>query len=384
MAEVTQTRGKASNGEGSVYQKADGRWEARLSVGTMNGKARYKWVTGKTKREAEAKKRAVQANLERGIMPGNDRQSVKAFLADWLADKKETVRPATYRSYADTVRLHIEPQIGHKILTKLTPQDVRKMLSDLATGGMKPPSVRYTRTVLRAAVNQAKRWELVSRNVAELVTPPKVARHEARPLTVVQAKTLLKAVKNDRHEGIFTVALMTGLRQGEILGLMWDDLDLPGATLTLKAQLQRVDGVPQRVPLKTEQGRRTISLPAPVVTALNRERTRQKQSRLLAGSRWRDTGFVFTTSVGTPHHASNVIGAFHDALERTELPRTNFHSMRHSAASFLLAMGASSREIMEALGHTQIGTTMNIYAHLMPEAKRETAVRMERAFEGIG
>jgi len=118
MAEVTQTRGKASNGEGSIYQKADGRWEARLSVGTMNGKARYKWVTGKTKREAEAKKRAVQANLERGIMPGNDRQSVKAFLADWLADKKGTVRPATYRSYADTVRLHIEPQIGHKILTK--------------------------------------------------------------------------------------------------------------------------------------------------------------------------------------------------------------------------------------------------------------------------
>jgi len=327
--------------------------------------------------------REGQAELQRGKMPGNDRQTVDAFFTDWLADKKETVRPATYKSYSDTVRLHITPHIGHKILTKITPVDVRRLLSDLATSGVKPPSVRYTRTVLRAALNQAVRWELVSRNVAALVTPPKVQQREVHPLTMQEAATFLKAAKGDVREGVFAVAVATGLRQGELLGLVWDDVDLDAGVLKVRFQLQRFEGKLQRVPLKTEHSRRTLDLPAVALDALKRQRTRQKEARLLAGSRWQETDFVFTSSIGTPLDARNVIRGFHETLKRAGLPRTNFHSLRHSAASFLLAMGASSREIMETLGHTQIGTTMNLYAHMMPEARKETASRMDKALEGI-
>ncbi len=382
MAETPQKKHRGHH-EGTTKKRTDGRWEARMSLGIINGKPRYKYYYGKTEAEVKAKMREGQADLQRGKMPGNDRQTVDAFLTDWLADKKETVRPATYKSYSDTVRLHITPHIGHKILTKITPVDVRRLLSDLTASGVKAPSVRYTRTVLRAALNQAVRWELVSRNAAALVTPPKVQRHEVRPLTIQEAATFLKAARGDVREGVFAVAVATGLRQGELLGLVWDDIDLDTGVLRVRFQLQRFEGKLQRVPLKTEHSRRTLDLPAVALDALKRQRTRQKEARLLAGSRWQETGFVFTSSIGTPFDARNVIRGFHETLERAGLPRTNFHSLRHSAASFLLAMGASSREIMETLGHTQIGTTMNLYAHMMPEARKETALRMDKALEGI-
>jgi len=233
---VVEARQKKHRGhhEGTTKKRADGRWEARMSLGIVNGKAKYKYYYGKTEAEVKAKMREGQAELQRGKMPGNDRQTVAAFLTDWLAEKKETVRPATYKSYSDTVRLHIIPNIGHKILTKITPVDVRRLLSDLAASGVNPPSIRYTRTVLRAALNQAVRWELVSRNVAALVTSPKVQQREVHPLTMQQAATFLKAAKGDVREGVFAVAVATGLRQGELLGLVWDDIDLDAGALKVR------------------------------------------------------------------------------------------------------------------------------------------------------
>jgi len=373
---------KRGHNEGGVTELPDGRWQGRVTVGYKDGKQVRKAVYGKTRAEAAAAVTNILANMQKGIQPGNDRTTVNRFLDDWLIGKEPAVRPTTYRSYKDTVTLHVMPHIGHIVLTRLSPTDVQKMMRALTSGGAKPPTVRYAVRVLRIALNDAARMELIGRNAAALVKPPKAEKHRVVPLTLEQATKLLEKASDDRMEGIYVLAVALGLRQGELLGLAWNDISLDAGTLTVRAQLQRRDGKMQRVALKTEESRRTLALPAVVLAALRRQRTRQKEARLLAGSRWQETDYVFTSTIGTPIDARNLIRKYHDALQRAELPSARFHDLRHSAASILLAMGASLHEIKEALGHSRIGTTSDVYAHLLDSVRKETAARMDRAFGG--
>jgi integrase len=366
--------------EGSITQLKDGRWQGRVTTGYKDGKVQRKAVYGKTRQEAAVEVTKILANMQKGIQPGNDRTTVKQFLADWLLGKEPTVRPTTYRSYKDTASLHITPYIGHIVLTRLTPTDVQKMMRALTSGGAKAPTVRYAVRVLRIALNDAARMELIGRNAAALVKTPKTEKHRVTPLTPEQATKLLEKATDDRMEGIYVLAVALGLRQGELLGLAWDDVDMEAGAVMVRAQLQRRDGALQRVPLKTEESRRTLALPAVALAALRRQRTRQKEARLLAGSRWQETGYVFTSTIGTPIDARNLIREYHDALQRAELPSARFHDLRHSAASILLAMGASLHEVKEALGHSRIATTSDVYAHLLDSVRQETAARMDRAF----
>jgi len=356
---------KRGHNEGSISQLTDGRWQGRISVGYTDGKLQRKAVYGKTRQEAAEKVTRLLANMQQGIKPGDDRQSVGAFLLSWIDSKGGTVRPNTLKSYRDTVRLHITPEIGRIALTRLSPQDVRAMMTARAKAGVAPPSVRYAVRVLRIALGDAMRMELVPRNVATLVKPPKVAKKDVRILTPAEATALLTAATDDRMEAVYAVAVSMGMRQGEVLGLMWDDIDFDAGKVTVRCQLQREGGALVRVEVKTDKSRRTLALPGVTVAALKRQRTRQKEARLLAGSRWQDTGYVFTSTIGTPLDSRNVVRRFHAALERAELPRTNFHSLRHSAASILIAMGASLEDVKQSLGHSQISVTNDFYSHLM-------------------
>lgn len=366
--------------EGSLTQLPDGRWQGRVTTGYKDGKIQRKSVYGKTRQEAAEKVTRLLADMQQGIQPGNDRQSVAAFLTLWVESRDGTVRPNTLKSYRDTVRLHIIPEIGRIALTRLSPQDVRAMMTSRAKAGVAPPSVRYAVRVLRIALGDAMRMELVPRNVATLVKPPKVAKQEMTMLTPAQATALLEAATEDRMEAVYAVAVTTGMRQGEVLGLLWDDVDLDAARVTVRYQLQRVGGALVRAPLKTGGSRRTLALPGVTVAAFKRQRARQKEARLIAGSRWQETGYVFTSSIGTPLDARNVVRHFHAALDRAGLPRMRFHSLRHSAASFLIAMGASLEDVKQSLGHSQISVTSDFYSHLLDEGRTETAARMDRAF----
>lgn len=217
--------GKRGQNEGSIYQLADGRWRAVMTLGYVweDGKRtrKRKNVEGKTRGEVAAKLVKMQRDAQQGIAPTDDRIIVKDFLAEWLArDVKHSVRARTYESYASSVKRHIVPAIGTIKLTKLTPRDVQGMVKIVADkDGCSMRTADYQRIVLRIALNRAMKWEMVVRNVAALVGAPKMERSEIRPLDVKAVKTFLAAVRDDRHEALFIVATALGLRKGEVLGL---------------------------------------------------------------------------------------------------------------------------------------------------------------------
>jgi integrase len=242
--------------------------------------------------------------------------------------------------------------------------------------GLTPRTVQHIHATLRAALDQAVEWDLVARNVAKLVDAPRDTRKEIKPFFPEQARKCLDVARSDRLDGLYFVAML-GLRQGEILGLQWSDVDLDARVLTIRQSLQRVARVLKIVETKHDRSRRTIRLPQVAADALIRHAARQEQERQFAGERWKNTGFLFTTSVGTPLDGPTVTHRFQALLKNAGLPRMRFHDLRHRCATLLLVQGVHPRVVMEILGHSQISITMNIYSHVIPAMQQEVATRLD-------
>jgi len=294
---------------------------------------------------------------------------------------KLRVRPLTYAGYKVNVEKHLVPTIGKIRLDQLTPLHVQVMMNQRLATGLSTKSVAYIHQVLRTALGLAVRWDMVSRNVARLVDRPRVLRKPINPLTPDEARRFLAAVGGHRLEALFSVALALGLRQGEALGLRWEDINFSAGTLRVSHQLQRIDTRLTLVAPKTEKSRRTLVMPAMIAERLHEHEKRQVAEKLWAGSRWQENGLVFANRTGGPTQARHVIRQFHDVLEHAGLRRVRFHDLRHSCATLLLVQGVSPRVVMEVLGHSEIALTMNSYSHVVPELQREAAQRMQAILE---
>jgi integrase len=287
----------------------------------------------------------------------------------------------TYASYKVNVEKHLVPTLGRHRLDQLTPLHVQEMMNERLATGLSTKSVAYIHQVLRTALGLAVRWDMVSRNVARLVDRPRIQRKQIKPLTPDEARSFLAAVRGHRLEALFSVALALGLRQGEALGLRWEDIDFTAGTLRISHQLQRIDSKLTLVPPKTEKSRRTLVMPTMIVERLREHEKRQVAEKLWAGSKWQESGLVFANRVGQPTQARRVIEQFHDALAHAGLRRVRFHDLRHSCATLLLVQGVSPRVVMEVLGHSEIALTMNAYSHVVPELQREAARQMQAILE---
>jgi integrase len=371
-------------GEGSIFKRTDGRWVGQLDLGyvdTPKGRRRrFRTVYGHTRADVAEGLTKLLREQHTGTLAKDGRITVGEFLTDWLADKR--VRPSTRSGYTTWIVQHLIPSIGRIRLEKLQPQDVDSMLQAKLASGLAPQTVHHIRAVLRAALAQAVRYQLVSRNVAAISNPVNVPDHEMRVFTPDEARAFLEAVRGDRLEALYGVVLALGLRQGEALGLRWEDVDLDSRRLVVANALQRVNGKLALVPPKTRRSRRTIHLPESAIAALRAHKVRQVEERLLAGGRWRDTSHVFTTTIGTPLSGPNVTKRFQRQLAAAGLPRLRFHDLRHSCATLLLVQGVPARVIMEILGHSSIALTMNTYSHVMPSLKRDAADAMDRVLSG--
>jgi len=248
-----------------------------------------------------------------------------------------------------------------------------------AESGLSAQSVRLMHALIRNVLADAEREELVHRNVAKLVRPPRVRREEVRVLTTEDARRLVGVIRADRFEALWICALTLGLRKGELLGLHWNDIDFGNATLMVRQALQRVGGRLVLVEPKTALSRRVVPVPPQTLAALRAHRRRQNADRLAAGSAWRDTHLVFTTHQGGPLDPRNVNRSWYAVRSRVGLGHVRLHDLRHSCASFLLAAGASPRTVMKTLGHSQIGLTMNTYTHVLPEIERAAIDAAARA-----
>lgn len=298
---VRQRRGR---GEGSIWRRADGRWQARLDLGWVAGKRKHKDIYGRTRAEVASKLRKLATGQEEGKAPPNDRIRLDSFLATWLG---EVVKPRRshghWRNCEGHVRLHIAPAIGRLPLARLTVADVERLINEVRGKGVAPDTVRLVHATLRAALGVANRWGLVQQNVATLVEPITVQREEVVPFSDDEVKRLLAAADEDRLGAYVKVALALGLRPGEGRGLKWDDLvlDGPHAALRVRRAFSRAEkGGEQLGPPKTARSRRTIALPDQSVTTLREHRRRQLEERLVAGPAWEEAGFVFANEVGAP------------------------------------------------------------------------------------
>lgn len=268
---------RRGSGEGSIYQRPDGLWCAMIELGIVNGKRKRKYLYGATRKEVAEKLRQLFNQQQQGINIDPERITVGEFLDRWLEQViKPHRRPRTYSSYADTVRLHLKPRLGHHQLTKLTAIHVQGMINDMAaTGGAR--IAQYTRGVLQQALNRAVKWDLTPRNVVHATDRPRATTRTISPLTEEQAQHLLDAVAGHRLEALYRIALSLGLRRGEVLGLLWADVDLDKRTLRVSGTLQRVQGKLERSLPKTKAGARTFLLPDVLVELLADHRQRQAE-----------------------------------------------------------------------------------------------------------
>jgi integrase len=422
---------RRGRGEGSITQRTDGRWMARVDLGWKDSRRARKTLYGRTRREvADALTRALE-KAAHGALVADERQTLGQFLETWLTDVvRQRVRPRTFTTYEAAVTRHIVPHLGKQAVAKLTAQHAQAWLATLEGAGVPTGRRRYARVVLRAALNTARRWGLVAQNVATLVDAPRVVSREIQPLSPAQAKRLLAAAADGPLHAFVAVALGCGLRLGESLGLKWADIDLDAGTLHVRRALQRYGGDPAaRRPLlkersklsaalrsaratagdaaevlslqaqlaavrqrlkaiktsvhlvepKSSRSRRTIALPQVAIAALRSHRAQQLKTRLAAGASWREQDFVFTTPVGTPCDQWNLHKRFKALLAGADLPPLRIHDLRHSCATLLLAQGVNPRVVMETLGHSQISLTLNTYSHVLPALQREAAAKMDAA-----
>lgn len=307
--------------------------------------------------------------------------TVGAFLESWLTEvARVTVRPRTYASYRYIVGYHLIPGLGDLPLAALSPSDVQGFLNGKAATGLAPRTVGYLRGVLRGALAHAERTDLVTRNVARLARPPRIPRRRVSPLSVEQVRTFLAAIRGDRLEALYLVALGVGLRQGEILGLRWSDVDLAGGTLTVRHALARIEGRLVLVEPKSATSRRIVPLPGFVRDGLVAHRARQGAEPLRLSPAPKDPfgDLVFVSSRGTPLDGISVTRRFQRILAGAGLPHQRFHDLRHACATLLLSQGVPARVVMETLGHSEISLTLNTYSHVMPSVGREAAERMDQ------
>lgn len=373
------------HGEGSIYQRKDGRWTAAISIGGGRRKPLY----GKTRREVQQKLTAALQAQDQGKLVTEPKQKIRQYLESWLDNQvRRSVRPRTYESYELNVR-RLNAYIGNTRLDALRPAHLEHCYTQMLDGGLSARSVDQAHTVLRIALRRAVRWGLIPQAATALVRPPRPERREIRPLTPTETQTLLSSTASDRLYALWVLLATTGLRIGEASGLQWSDVDLPGGTLAVRhsVQRQKSNGLVLS-DLKTKRSRRSIHLAPSTVKALHEHRKRQNEERLSCGSRWKehlgpewqDRDLVFCSRSGGPVEPATAWRALHRALTRADLPLIRVHDLRHTAASYMLVLGVHPKVVQEMLGHSTVTLTLDTYSHVLPALHKDVANLMERLF----
>lgn len=371
---------RRTRGEGAVYQIADGTWRASLVIANLlTGARARRAVRGRTRSAAVAKLEELRTAAASGAYPSGE--TTADYLARWLEAVKPRLRPATFRGYGQLVTGYLVPAVGRVPLTGLLPSHVETMTSGMVGRGLSATTARYARTVLRRALGDAMRDGLLTRNAAALARPPRMERVEMRTLDAGQVRALFDTTADDTYGSLFALAVTSGLRLGELLGLEWSDVDAVAGTMTVRRALARADDGGWRLAQpKTARSRRTLMLPRLAADALAVERERQAARQAAAGSVWQDRdGLVFTDALGRHLSPSVVSHAFRAAADGLGFAGVRFHDLRHTAATLALGAGVSLKVVSEMLGHAGITITADTYAHVSGDMRREAASALDRA-----
>ena len=369
---------RRGHGEGSVYRRQDGRWAASITLDDHKRKTFY----GKSRKEVLEKLKVALHEQQQGTLATGPQQTLKQYLEQWLEEvHKPTIRLSSYAKYRKLLDNHILPALGHIQIQKLTPQQIQSFYTKKLKDGLSATTIHVIHAVLHNALENAVRWGIISRNACDVISPPRQTRHEIQPLTKEQVQQLLKKARGHRLEALLTVAVTTGMRRGELIGLKWQDIDLEERTLYIRRTVDRItkNGYVESEP-KTAQSRRKVMLPLFVVEVLKQHRAHQEQLRQQAEASWQEHGLVFCNTHGGYFHPGHLYEMFQTLLRDAALPPMRFHDLRHSAASILLGMNVHPKVVQELLGHSQIGMTMDTYSHVLPSMQKDAMDKLDDYF----
>ena len=367
--------GRRGAGEGSIFQRTDGRWCAYVTT-ALGGDRRY--LYGRTRVEVQRKLAEARRAHDDGLPVGPARKTVADFLADWIEGQRNRLRPGTWKRYEEYVRLHLQPALGRLKLAELGPQHLARLYAERLDSGLSPATVHHIHAVLHTALRQAVRWNLVARNVADLVDAPRTEQREMSIFDSGQVRAMLDGAADGPLEAVLTLAVTTGMRRGELMALRWSAVELDSGRLSVTGTIRRQpDGQLLISPPKTHRSRRLVEMSTMAITALRRHKAQQAATRLLLGPEWNERGFVFPSASGLPQDGSYLLdGQFRPLLQRLGLPIIRFHDLRHTAATLLLGQGVHPKIVSEMLGHSTIAITLDLYSHVTPTMQREAARAM--------
>jgi integrase len=363
---------RRSKGEGSIYHRADGLWVAQVPL--VDGKRKYKYA--KTQKEAREWLQKEQRAISDGLVVVDEKILFGDFLDRWFEDiAKPSLRPSTIVVHESVIRLHIKPEIGDLRLTQITPAILQNLYSRKLKSGLSKRTVKYIHTVIHRTLDQALKWSLVARNVADAVDAPKPDKKSIQPLTMTQVAKLFDTLKDDRLLPFYVTAVGCGLRRGELLALTWDCIDWDRGIIQVNKSLQALTGQGLVVgEPKSESSRRPVAMPEFV----------QKTLADSLVNRTIVSEYVFCTSKGTPFGPRNIVRHFKSTLKKAGLPDSiRLHDLRHTFVSLMLSQNVPPKDVQVIAGHADFSTTMNIYGHLMPGSQKEAAKKLDKLFDSF-
>lgn len=371
---------RRGSNEGTVTKRADGRWEARMTLQQGKRKCFY----GRTRQEVQRKLSQARHDAESGLPIVGDRQTLSQYFSTWFASAKYRLKPSAYRRYQADFRLHIAPTLGNVPLSKLTAQQVQRLYAEKLAAGVSASSMCSVHTVLHSAMKEAVRLGIVQRNVVAMVQKPRRRFTKVVTFTEEQARAFLSAAKGERLEALYVLALSTGMRQGELLGLCWEDVDLDKGVVYISRSLQ--EGSDKKYVLsepKTSHSRRRISLSQTAALALRQHRERQDEEKKRLRSYWDGTyNLVFPNTFGRTQKPAHLRARyFRSVLVKAGVPVLRFHDLRHTAATLLLRRGVNPKIVSEMLGHANVSITLDIYSHVTQDMQERAAQIMDDVFD---
>ncbi len=400
MAKTKSKAMRAPNGNGSIRQKANGTWEGRYTLGRHpgTGKQIQKSIYGKTQAEVVEKMHAISLEITQGTYIEQSKLTVAEWFDIWLEEYSENLKPYTIASYRATIKNHIKPNFGALKLDKVTPHYVQQFYNSLTREKkLSAKTVKNIHGVFHKAMEKAVRLDYIRSNPSQYCTLPKIVKKEIKPLEEHQIKEFLKACEAEQFKELYIITLFTGMRQSEILGLSWNDIDLTNGTITLKRQLQQK----RKLPNEADKGKgvyyfttlkngkpRTITV-APFITQLFKDiRLKQNINKLMLGRSFGNgdklnTNLVFTDELGCHLKHGTVYEHYKAIVKSIGIEDARFHDLRHTYAVTSLQNGDDVKTVQENLGHATASFTLDVYGHVTEKMRKESANRMENYYNSI-
>ena len=378
-----KTNSRNAQGAGSIHQRPDGRWEARYTTGRDpgTGKQVQRSVYGDTQSEVLKKLQQISVEAENGNLIEPSKMTVAQWLDVWQNEYLGSVKHRTVHSYKGTIKGYIIPALGAIKLQKLNPHNIQAFYNDLQrVKNLSPKTIKNTHGVFHAALKQAIHIGYIKTNPADGATLPRIEKPELTVLPEESISAFLAAIKDDIYAPIYYITLFTGMRQGEILGLSWDNIDFTNGTIYICRQLQRNhdNGSYLLAPIKNDKPRRISPAPA-VMNSLRKVKVTQAESKLKAGAAWvNPDNLVFTNELGGNLIHKTVYAHFKKIADKINMPGLRFHDLRHSYAVNALQSGDDIKTVQDSLGHHTAAFTLDVYGFVTDKMRQDSAQRMEQ------